>query len=87
MRIPKIISSISDEEKTPTVVRLLEFIQRQSEKIDCLEDEIKILILHGTLHLLGWDHETDQGEMQAEEQRLRRKLGLPTGLIERAQAC
>lgn len=43
MRIPKIISSMSDEEKTPTVVRLLEFIQRQSEKINSLEDEIKIL--------------------------------------------
>jgi probable rRNA maturation factor len=51
------------------------------------EDEIKVLILHGVLHLLGWDHETDNGEMRAEERRLRRKLGLRSGLIERAEAC
>lgn len=51
------------------------------------EDEVKILILHGVLHLLGWDHETDDGEMLAEERRLRRELGLKSGLIERAQAC
>jgi len=51
------------------------------------EDEVKILILHGVLHLLGWDHETDDGAMLAEERRLRRALGLQPGLIERAQAC
>jgi hypothetical protein len=43
MRIPKIISSISDEEKTPAVVRLLELVQLQAEKIELLEDEIKRL--------------------------------------------
>lgn len=51
------------------------------------EDEVKILILHGVLHLLGWDHETDDGEMGAEEQRLQLELGLRPGLIERADAC
>lgn len=51
------------------------------------EDEVKVLVLHGVLHLLGWDHETDDGEMRAEEQRLRRKLGLRPGLIERADGC
>ena len=51
------------------------------------EDEIKILILHGVLHLLGWDHESDDGEMRDEEQRLRKELGLRPGLIERAQPC
>jgi probable rRNA maturation factor len=47
-------------------------------------DEIRILVLHGVLHLAGYDHERDRGEMAAKEQRLRKKLGLPSGLIERA---
>jgi len=45
--------------------------------------EIKILVLHGVLHLAGYDHERDGGEMARKEQRLRRSLGLPSGLIER----
>lgn len=49
-----------------------------------LEIEVRILLLHALLHLAGMDHETDQGEMRARERRLRRRLGLPSGLIERA---
>ena len=48
------------------------------------EDELRILMLHGLLHLKGMDHEADAGEMARTERRWRRKLGLPTGLIERA---
>ena len=47
-------------------------------------DEIRILMLHGVLHLLGMDHETDAGEMARAEARWREKLDLPTGLIARA---
>ncbi len=47
------------------------------------EAEVKVLILHGLLHLAGYDHETDDGEMRTRETTLRRKLGLPVGLIER----
>ena len=47
------------------------------------EDEIRILMLHGVLHLLGMDHESDAGQMKRTEIRWRRKLGLPIGLIER----
>jgi probable rRNA maturation factor len=49
-----------------------------------VEEEVKTLILHGFLHLAGYDHETDDGEMAARELRLRRKYGLGQGLIERA---
>jgi len=41
-----------------------------------LENEIRILILHGILHLLGYDHETDQGQMDRVERKLRHNLGL-----------
>jgi len=46
-------------------------------------EEIKILVLHGLLHLRGYDHECDNGEMAEREQQLRAKLYLPLGLIER----
>ena len=46
--------------------------------------EVKILALHGILHLAGFDHERDNGEMARKEASLREKLGLPSGLIERA---
>ena len=51
-----------------------------------LADEVRILVLHGVLHLAGYDHEGDDGEMVAKESRLGRRLGLPSSLIERNAA-
>jgi probable rRNA maturation factor len=48
-------------------------------------DEVRVLVLHGVLHLAGYDHESDTGAMEARERALRKKLGLPVGLIERNQ--
>jgi len=47
-------------------------------------EEVKILVLHGVLHLRGYDHECDNGQMARREKQLRAKLHLPLGLIERA---
>jgi probable rRNA maturation factor len=48
-----------------------------------LAAEVKVLVLHGILHLRGYDHECDNGQMARRERQLRAKLHLPLGLIER----
>lgn len=48
-------------------------------------DELALLFIHGMLHLLGMDHECDNGEMREEEERLVREFNLPSSLIVRTQ--
>ncbi|HSZ63509.1 MAG TPA: rRNA maturation RNase YbeY [Terriglobales bacterium] len=50
-------------------------------------EEVKILVLHGLLHLHGYDHECDNGQMARREKQLRAKLRLPLGLIERTASA
>ena len=59
-------------------------LRQAAEHGHSLRDEVRVLMLHGLLHLAGEDHETDTGEMAAREAGLRAELGLPSGLIERA---
>jgi len=60
--------------------------RQAAEQGHALAAELKVLMLHGLLHLAGYDHETDDGHMARRERALRGKLGLPLGLIERASA-
>jgi probable rRNA maturation factor len=68
---PRTPSFLGDIAIAPSVAR------RNAKKLGrSLPGELQILILHGVLHLLGYDHETDRGQMDRVEARLRRKLGL-----------
>ena len=63
----------------------LETAARQAEEHGhSLRDEVRVLLLHGLLHLNGMDHETDGGGMARREAGLRQQLRLPAGLIARA---
>lgn len=60
--------------------------EQAAEQGHAVEQEIRILMLHGVLHLAGMDHESDSGQMARAEARWRRRLGLPPGLTERTRA-
>ena len=77
----------SREKYAGDVAISIEIAKQNAQRLGhSLEDEIKVLMLHGLLHLAGYDHESDNGEMASLEDGLRRKLGLPTGLISRAHS-
>jgi probable rRNA maturation factor len=62
----------------------IETAQRQADEHEhSLSEELRVLLLHGLLHLAGMDHETDDGEMAGREAKLRRKFKLSPGLIAR----
>lgn len=66
-----------DKNNLGDIVISVEQAQKQAQESGLtLENEIKQLILHGLLHLCGYDHETDDGEMNARELELREKLGI-----------
>jgi probable rRNA maturation factor len=60
-------------------------LRQAVEQDHSLSTEIKVLMLHGLLHLAGYDHEADTGQMARREGTLRAKLELPQGLIERVE--
>ena len=60
-------------------------VQAKAQQHD-IADEVRILMLHGVLHLIGMDHEADSGEMARAERKWRKRYGLPVGLIERVSA-
>lgn len=55
------------------------------EMAHAVRTEVRVLALHGLLHLLGYDHESDNGRMRRVEARLRKRAGLREGLIERSR--
>jgi probable rRNA maturation factor len=74
---------VQNQEKGDIAISVETARRQATEQGHALTCELKVLILHGVLHLAGHDHETDAGQMQRHEQSLRARLGLPPGLIER----
>ncbi len=81
-----VLSFPADEPGTLGDVVIARGVARRQARVagHDLPTEIRVLALHGLLHLLGYDHEDDGGRMARLEARLRRKGGLREGLIERA---
>jgi probable rRNA maturation factor len=77
-RPASVFSSSADSDTSLGDIAIAPAVARRNAKNfgRTLPAELKILILHGVLHLLGFDHEADRGEMDRTEKKLRRRLGL-----------
>lgn len=65
-----------------TIVISADFVKEKAKTYGHAEqDELKLLFIHGLLHLLGYDHETDDGEMRQKEREIIEQFGLPSSLI------
>lgn len=69
-----------------SIVIAQSFVKEKAETLGhSQQDELSLLFIHGMLHLLGFDHENDDGEMRAREKELIVQLGLPESLIIRTE--
>ncbi len=67
-----------------SIVISVDFVQTKAEEYNhSFDDEFILLYIHGLLHLVGYDHEVDNGEHREEEERLIKKFNLPNSLIVR----
>ncbi len=77
-------AEISHEHAGDLAISLDTAARQAADHGHTLATELRILLLHGLLHLAGEDHETDSGQMATREQALRKELRLPFSLTERA---
>ncbi len=80
------IENISGHEPAGSIIISLEYAQNVSEDLGhLLDEEVTLLLIHGLLHLLGYDHEIDSGEMRDKEEYWIKEFNLPKSLIVRTQ--
>ncbi|WP_158823891.1 rRNA maturation RNase YbeY [Granulicella sp. S156] len=79
-------SELAGEHAGDLAISLDTALKQAEEHGHTLRDEVRVLLLHGLLHLYGMDHEVDGGEMAAREAVLRTQLRLRSGLIARVEA-
>ena len=70
------VLTFPDEDSCEIVISIEQARRQAKVERHSLATEIRYLVLHGLLHALGYDHETDRGEMNALELRVRAKVGL-----------
>lgn len=67
-----------------SIVISVDYVEQKAKEYEhSFEDELKLLFIHGLLHLLGYDHEVDEGEHRQKEEELIKKFNLPNSLIVR----
>lgn len=67
-----------------SIVISADFVKEKADELGhSIQDELSLLFIHGLLHLLGFDHETDDGEMRAREKEIIEAFDLPSSLIVR----
>lgn len=87
LSFPSLVAGNSAKEVAGDVAISADIARESAKRLGHpVAEEIKILVLHGILHLAGFDHEKDNGEMARRERRLRRQLKLELGLIDRVQS-
>jgi probable rRNA maturation factor len=65
-----------------SIIIAASFVKEKAEEYGhTIQDELSLLFIHGMLHLLGYDHENDEGEMRAREKEIIEQFGLPKSLI------
>ncbi|RXK08069.1 rRNA maturation RNase YbeY [Halarcobacter bivalviorum] len=67
-----------------SIVISVDYVDQKAKEYEhSFEDELTLLFIHGLLHLLGYDHEVDNGEHRQKEEELIKKFNLPNSLIVR----
>lgn len=80
------IENITGHEPAGTIIISLDYAASVSRELEhSLDEEVALLLIHGLLHLLGHDHEVDNGEMRDKEEHWIKKFNLPKSLIVRTQ--
>ena len=80
------IEDITGHEPAGTIIISLEYATSVSQELGhSLDEEVALLLIHGLLHLLGYDHEIDNGEMRDKEKYWIEEFNLPESLIVRTQ--
>ena len=70
-----------------SIIIAASYVKKEAKNLGHTEqDELSLLFIHGMLHLLGFDHEVDDGEMRAREKELIEQFGLPKSLIQRTES-
>lgn len=82
LSFPLDMSFLIEDIPLGSIVISIDFVKQKAQELQhSIQDELSLLFIHGLLHLLGFDHEVDSGEMRQKEEEIIRQFHLPTSLI------